>query len=237
LPQGLGVRSLVSGDWLNVHWRGGLASRLLLDDERGAEASVFSMSARSETVPGKKRLGQNQESRDLTPTAPPVSRRSRRSTRMQGSRLSRSAWRWSTGGLSRCVLPLRSHGAYSDEIGYRFRFSPDRIPADVGQRSGNIRTVSRSEATLGCVNYSVGIRQSSLAQAILCRSVGLWGEWWIRRPVPNGGSAAADRSFELPLAVRSVAPGALLGGGLRTQHGVWTCARRSGSEGRARLRS
>lgn len=45
--------------------------------------------------------------------------------------------------------------AHSDEIGHGFRFDPDRIPVDVGQRSGVCRTVSRSEATLGFVNYSL----------------------------------------------------------------------------------
>ena len=51
--------------------------------------------------------------------------------------------------------------ADSDEIGHRFRFYPDRIPADVGQRSGVCRTVARSEATLGFVHYSLQVRQSS----------------------------------------------------------------------------
>jgi hypothetical protein len=61
-------------------------------------------------------------------------------------------------------LEVTEHqAAHSDEIGHRFRFDPDRIPADAGQRSGVCRTLSRSEATLGFVNYSVQIRQSSLA--------------------------------------------------------------------------
>ena len=53
-----------------------------------------------------------------------------------------------------CV-ELLAEGAHSDEIGHGFRFDPDRIPVDVGQRSGVCRTVSRSEATLGFVNYSL----------------------------------------------------------------------------------
>jgi hypothetical protein len=52
-------------------------------------------------------------------------------------------------------LQMELFDAHSDEIGHRFRFDPDRIPADVGQRSGVCRTVSRSEATLGFVNYSL----------------------------------------------------------------------------------
>jgi len=51
------------------------------------------------------------------------------------------------------------------------------------------------------------------------RGGGSWGELWTRRPVPNGGSAAADRSFEPQLAVSSVAPGAPLGGGLLAHNG------------------
>ncbi|CAG0971970.1 hypothetical protein ARNL5_01760 [Anaerolineae bacterium] len=34
--------------------------------------------------------------------------------------------------------------AHSDQIGHRFRFNPDRIPADVGQRSDSIRTAFRT---------------------------------------------------------------------------------------------
>ena len=56
--------------------------------------------------------------------------------------------------------------AHSDQVGHRFRFEPDRIPVDVGQRSGVCRTVSRSEATLGFVNYSLKVCQSSTLMRI-----------------------------------------------------------------------
>ncbi len=51
-------------------------------------------------------------------------------------------------------VPLLDKTAYSDEIGHGFRFLSDSNPGDVGQSSGIDRTDSRSEATLGLVNYS-----------------------------------------------------------------------------------
>ena len=56
---------------------------------------------------------------------------------------------------------FETFAADSNEIGHLFRFHPDTIPADVGQRSGVCRTVSRSEATRGFAKYSARFRQSS----------------------------------------------------------------------------
>ena len=57
---------------------------------------------------------------------------------------------------------LQQLTADSDEIGHRFRFYPDSSPADVGQRSGDCRTVLGAKRRCEFAKYSMAIRQSRL---------------------------------------------------------------------------